>query len=174
MQSDSRRRNFKREIRYAIVTIGCRWARLCFSSLLPFLPLLLSSFLAPPLLDDVEGFGAARLSVSRRDDGTGRRPLLSDGNVRCRYAVAHCFVSTARMLSSSSTFIRLCAAENDATFNLATISAGQYFKKQRSSYSLRGEALTLTLASFLRVIYTDRMNTKYCHRINLIPRRLYK
>lgn len=79
-------------------------------------------------------------------------PTVVDAND----AVAHCFVSTGRTLSSSCTFIRPCAMVNDTTPNLAAIAS---VAALRSEDRATREAPMLAFASFLRVIYGGRVNT---------------
>lgn len=137
MQSDSRRRNFKRD------PLWHRYHRLPVRSS-PLFVLASSAFTTPSfpvflrLLHSTtssSGDLAPRLSVSGRDDGTGRRPFASDGNVRrrCRgslpclnnsYVINLAYIHDQKMI---------------ATPNLAAIASVNALRCEDWANSLRGE-----------------------------------
>lgn len=165
MQSDSWRRNFKR---YSLPSRLPHRARLSASSVPAS---LLSSFLAPPPLDDERDLvGAARLSVSRRD-AAGRRPFPSptgNGPLSMSWLIAR--LNSPYTLPSSRTFIRPCArrARRTILHLISRRSRRLVLRERRSSYPrARGaRRRCLALASFL-VICAGTEQTPFAGRKRL-------
>lgn len=155
MQSDSRRRNFKRD------PPRHRYHRLPVRSSPLFVPASSVLAAAPPFLVSCASIARRRRrrGIWRRGFpwvggmmGTGRRPFLSD-RCRCRGSLPR--LNRPYVIIFACIYTTMRDGENDVTPNLAAIaSVGALRREDR----VTREAPMLAFALFLRVIYAGRVN----------------